>query len=158
MRVQFLLNVLLTIVWVFLTGVFSAYNFWAGFILSYLVLWLISDNEKSKKYFVIVPRILGFVFYFIFQLIKANIQVASDVILPKIRLEPGIIRYPLDAKTDLEITMLANVITLTPGSFSLDISDDRKALYIHAMHIDTKEKFIHGIKNGYEKRILKILR
>lgn len=158
MRVQFLLNVLLTIVWVFLTGIFNTHNFWAGFILSYLVLWLISSNEKSKKYFVIVPQVFGFIFFFLFQLIKANIQVASDVISPKIKLEPAIIKYPLDARTDLEITLLANVITLTPGSFSLDVSDDRKALYIHAMHINKKEDFIKEIKNGYEKRILKILR
>lgn len=158
MRVQFLLNILLTIIWVFLTGTFNAVNFWFGFLISYFVLWLIAESKESKKYFVIVPQIIAFIFYFLVQLVKANIQVAIDVVRPKIRLEPAIIKYPLDAKTDLEITLLANVITLTPGSFSLDISTDRKALYIHAMHIDSKEKFIRDIKNGYEKRILRILR
>ncbi|HLV40881.1 MAG TPA: Na+/H+ antiporter subunit E [Brumimicrobium sp.] len=158
MRVQFLLNILLAIVWVFLTGTITATNFAFGFILSFLVLWLISYNQRKRKYFVIGPRIISFVFYFLYELVKANLQVAADVITPKFYMEPGIIRYPLDAKSDLEITMLANVITLTPGTLSLDISDDRKVLYIYAMYVHDKQDFIDGIKNGFEKRILEIIR
>jgi len=73
-------------------------------------------------------------------------------------MEPGIIEYPLDAKSDLEITLLANVITLTPGTLSLDVSGDRKVLYVHGMYVHDKEEFIRGIKDGFEKRILKIIR
>lgn len=158
MRVQFLLNILLAIVWVFLTGTINVTNFVFGFILSFLVLWLISYNERSKKYFVIAPRIISFAFYFLYQLVKANLQVAADVITPKFYMEPGIVKYPLNAKTDLEITLLANVITLTPGTLSLDISDDRKVLYVHAMYMHNREDFIEEIKNGFEKRILEIVR
>ncbi|WP_417265140.1 Na+/H+ antiporter subunit E [Brumimicrobium sp.] len=158
MRVQFLLNILLAVVWVFLTGTVNATNFAFGFILSYLVLWLISSNDDKRKYFVIGPRIIGFAFYFLYELVKANLQVAADVVTPKFYMEPGIIKYPLDAKTDLEITLLANVITLTPGTLSLDVSDDRKVLYIHAMYVSDKDEFIDSIKNGFEKRILKIVR
>jgi len=158
MRVQFLLNILLAVVWVFLTGTVNATNFAFGFILSYLVLWLISSNDDKRKYFVIGPRIIGFAFYFLYELVKANLQVAAHVVTPKFYMEPGIIKYPLDAKTDLEITLLANVITLTPGTLSLDVSDDRKVLYIHAMYVSDKDEFIDSIKNGFEKRILKIVR
>nr|WP_299203593.1 Na+/H+ antiporter subunit E [uncultured Brumimicrobium sp.] len=158
MRVQFLLNILLAVVWVFLTGTVNATNFAFGFILSYLVLWLISSNDDKRKYFVIGPRIIGFAFYFLYELVKANLQVAADVVTPKFYMEPGIVKYPLDAKSDLEITLLANVITLTPGTLSLDVSDDRKVLYIHAMYVSDKDEFIDSIKNGFEKRILKIVR
>lgn len=158
MRVQFLLNILLTIVWVFLTGSLATINFIFGFVLSFLVLWIVSRNERSRKYFRIAPRMIGFVFYFTYELIKANIQVAADVVTPKFYMTPGIIEFPLDAKTNLEITFLANVITLTPGTLSLDVSEDRKVLYIHAMYINDKEEFIHGIKQGFERRILTILR
>ena len=158
MRVQFLLNILLAVVWVFLTGTINAVNFAFGFLLSFLVLWLISYNAQKRKYFVIAPHIISFVFYFLYELIKANLQVAADVITPKFYMEPGIIKYPLEAKTDIEITLLANVITLTPGTLSLDISDDRKVLYIHAMYVHDREEFIDSIKNGFEKRILKITR
>lgn len=158
MKVQFLLNILLAIVWVFLTGTINATNFAFGFILSFLVLWLINTNKSKSKYFVIIPRLISFTFYFLYELVKANLQVAADVITPKFYMEPGIIKYPLDAESDLEITLLANVITLTPGTLSLDVSNDRKVLYIHAMYVHDKEEFIDSIKNGFEKRILKIVR
>ncbi len=80
------------------------------------------------------------------------------MITPKFFMKPGIIRIPLEAKTDLEITLLANLITLTPGTLSLDVSDDKKVLYVHAMYIKSKEEFISNIKEGFEKRLLEILR
>ena len=71
---------------------------------------------------------------------------------------PGIIRVPLDAKTNLEITLLANFINLTPGTIIVDMSDDRKVFYIHTIRVKNREQFIHEIKNGFEKRLLEILR
>lgn len=158
MKVQFLLNIVLTIVWMFLTGSLAVINFVFGFLLSFLVLWLISRKQENRKYFRIAPRLIGFLFFFLYELIKANIQVAIDVITPKFYMTPGIVALPLDAKTDLEITLLANLISLTPGTLSLDVSEDKKVLYVHAMYIDNKEDFIEEIKNGFEKRLLAILR
>lgn len=158
MRTQFLLNILLTVVWVFLTGSLAFINFVFGYALSFLVLWLISRKEKSRKYFRILPQIIAFIFFFLYELIKANIQVAADVITPKFYMKPGIVKLPLDAKSNLEITLLANLISLTPGTLSLDVSKDRKVLFVHAMYIHDKDEFIDDIKNGFEKRILNILR
>lgn len=158
MKVQFLLNLILTIVWVFLTGSLAVVNFIFGFVLSFFVLWIISRKQENRKYFVIAPRIISFFFYFLYELFKANIQVAADVVTPKFYMTPGIVAFPLDAKSDLEITLLANVISLTPGTLSLDVSKDKSILYIHAMYVGDKDEFIAGIKNGFEKRILAILR
>lgn len=158
MRIQFLMNLMLTIVWVFLTGSLAVVNFIFGFVLSFIVLWLISSNNNSRKYFRLLPRLFVFILFFIYELLKANLQVAADVITPKFYMEPGIVKVPLDAKTDLEITSLANLISLTPGTLSLDVSDDKKVLYVHAMYVDDKEQFISKIKNGFEKKLLKILR
>ncbi len=158
MRTRFLLNNLLTFVWVALTGTFTFLNFAFGFALSFLALWIISRNESEGKYFKLVPRSIGFVFFFLYELIKANIQVAYDVITPKFYMTPGIVRVPLDAKSDLEITLLANLISLTPGTLSLDVSEDKKVLYVHSMYISDKEEFIRGIKNGFERRLLELLR
>jgi multicomponent Na+:H+ antiporter subunit E len=73
-------------------------------------------------------------------------------------MKPGIVKVPLDAKSDLEITLLANLITLTPGTLSLGVSKDRSALYVHAMYIQSKQEFIDSIKNGFEKKLLEIMR
>ena len=73
---------------------------------------------------------------------------------------PGVVAVPLDARTDLEITLLANLITLTPGSVSLDLSEDRRVLYVHAMYIDggDVEAYRRSIKEGLERRVLELLR
>ena len=83
---------------------------------------------------------------------------AYDVVTPTFYMTPGIVSVPLDVTTDLEITILANVISLTPGTLSLDVSDDRKVLYVHSMYIKDREDFIKSIKNGFEKKLLNITR
>lgn len=73
---------------------------------------------------------------------------------------PGVVAIPLDARTDAEITLLANLITLTPGSVSLDLSDDRRFLYVHAMYIDggDVEAYRQTVKERLERRVLELLR
>ena len=91
------------------------------------------------------------------ELFLSNLRVAWEVVTPTHDMEPGVVAIPLDIKTDHEITLLANLITLTPGTLSLDVSDDKKFLYIHAMYIgDDKEAFIHSIKDGFERRVMEV--
>lgn len=158
MKNRFLSNILLTIIWVALTGDFTLANYFFGFLISFFMMWLITSGTGDAKYFRILPKVIGFVFFFIYELVKANLQVAYEVMTPNYNMTPGIVKVPLDAKTNLEITFLANLISLTPGTLSLDVSDDKKVLYVHSMYITSKESFIRGIKNGFEKRILEILR
>jgi len=158
MKKLLLVNLILTLVWVALTGSFVFMNFVFGYALAFLILWLININSDERKYFRLIPSIISFFIYFIYELIKANIQVAYDVVTPTFYMTPGIVSVPLDVKTDLEITILANVISLTPGTLSLDVSNDRKVLYVHSMYIKDKEDFINSIKNGFEKKLLNITR
>ncbi len=155
---QLLMNLLLTLVWMALTGKFVFINFGFGFLLSFFILGLMARRSDHKKYFNRIPKIIAFVFFFLYELLKANLQVAFDVITPRFFMKPGIVKIPLDARTDLEITLLANLITLTPGTLSLDVSADKKVLYVHAMYIKDKGKFVTSIKSGFEKRLLEILR
>lgn len=156
MKSKLLSNILLTFIWVALTGDFSLGNYLFGFILSFFLLKIVASGREKTKYFRIVPRVISFIFFFLYELFKANIEVAYEVITPKLNMTPGIIKVPLDVQTDLEITFLANLISLTPGTLSLDVSEDRKVLYVHSMYIKDRESFIFGIKNGFEKRIMDI--
>lgn len=158
MRYQFLINLVLTIIWVLLTGSTDILNFFFGFVLGFLVLWITYSRNGDRKYIQVFPRLIGFGFFFLYELFKANIEVAYDVITIKHHMKPGIVKYPLDAETDVEITFLANLISLTPGTLSLDVSCDKKVMFIHAMYVEDEEKFIDGIKNGFERRLLKIMR
>jgi len=146
------------VIWVALTGEFNVANYLFGFAFSFFTMRMITTGNGNAKYFKILPKVIGFIFFFLYELVKANVQVAYEVMTPHYNMSPGIVKIPLTAKTNIEITLLANMITLTPGTLSLDVSDDRKVLYVHSMYITTREKFIDGIKNGFEKRILEILR
>ena len=91
-------------------------------------------------------------------MLKANLEVASEVLSRKFSMKPGIVKITLDAKTDMEITMLANLISLTPGTLVIDVSDDRKVIYAHGMDVQDQDKFIQSIKNNLEKPLLSIMR
>lgn len=158
MKNRFLTNIILMVIWVALTGEFSIANYLFGFAFSFFTMRMITTGTGNAKYFKLLPKVIAFIFFFLYELVKANVQVAYEVMTPHHNMTPGIVKIPLDAKTNVEITLLANMITLTPGTLSLDVSDDKKVLYVHSMYITSREKFIASIKNGFEKRILEILR
>jgi len=153
-----LLNLILGILWTLLTGDLHFTNFIQGIIIGYVILFISKNAIVKTRYFSRLPKILLFILYFIKELIVANIKVAIDILTIKDRMRPGIIAVPLDAKTDLEITLFANLITLTPGSLSIDTSDDKKVLYVHAMYMEYPQKFKEELKSGLERKLLEILR
>ena len=152
----FLWNILLAMTWALITGAVSVPNLMLGFVLGYVTLWLIRGN--SSEYFRKLWQAVGFAFWFAAQIFISNFQVAYEVITLRRHARPGTIAIPLSAKTPVEITMLANLITLTPGTLSLDVSEDQKTLYIHAMFIHDPEQLRRDIKEGLEKRLLEVLR
>lgn len=156
MKNHFLTNLLLTFLWVILTASFTFADFLFGFLLGYFFLWITTRSSGKAKYFRLIPKLISFFFFFFYELVKANLQVAYEVGTPNFTMTPGIVAVPLDVKTDFEITTLANLITLTPGTLSMDVSEDRKTLYVHSMYISDKEEFIKSIKNGFEKRIMEM--
>lgn len=155
---HFLMNLLLTFIWVALTGSMYYTNFLFGFMLGFFILWVMNRNETDQRYFYRVPKTIGFILFFLYEMIIANIQVAYDVITPKYFFKPGIVRYPMEAETDLEINLLSTIISMTPGTLILDISEDKKSLFIHVMYLKNKEQFIAQMKKGFEKKLLEILR
>jgi multicomponent Na+:H+ antiporter subunit E len=159
---MFAWNVVLALAWAALHGEFSLLSLSVGFVIGYGLLALLAKGGlvEQTPYTARVGRALGFIFYFLWELVLANVRIAYDVLTPKHHMQPGIVAIPLDAKTDAEITLLANFITLTPGTLSLDVSEDRRLLYIHAMYIQNgdADALRADIKNGFERRLLETLR
>jgi multicomponent Na+:H+ antiporter subunit E len=143
-----------------LTGAFTFANFAIGFVISTLALWLISSPADVTliRYLTRFLRFIGFFFFFVWELLVANLRVAYEVLTPGFQMQAAIVAIPLDAESDLEITVLANLITLTPGTLSLDVSPDRKTLYIHAMHVDDVEEFRQDIKQRMERRVMEVFK
>jgi multicomponent Na+:H+ antiporter subunit E len=152
-------NIFLTFVWVMLTMKLSYENIIFGFLVSYFILWGVQRNNKESRYFKFIPNTFSFCWCFIKQLVGGSIKLGYDIITPNHYMKPGIIAVPLDAKTDLEITLLANAITLTPGTTSIAVSEDKSILYVYSVYVDDdKQKTIDDIKNSLEKKLLEVLR
>jgi multicomponent Na+:H+ antiporter subunit E len=140
------------------TGVFSFNNLFVGFILGFLALYVTRRVTGSPRYFSKMGKIIGLVAFFVWELLLANLRVAYDVLTPRPLMRPGVIAVPLAVQSDNEITLLSNLLNLTPGTLSLDVSADRKVLYIHAMYIDDVDEVRRKIKDGFERRVLEVLR
>jgi multicomponent Na+:H+ antiporter subunit E len=156
MNVLFI-NLLLALIWAFLKGQITASTLIEGFIVGYLVLWLTSPIYGTSSYFKKFLQVILFFAFFFKELVVATGRVAYLVVKPDLNMNPGIIAVPLDLKTDVEIAMLANLITLTPGTLTLDVSDDRRVIYVHVMHVNNADSFRREIKEGFEKRVGELL-
>lgn len=153
----FSLNLLLAVVWLLLTGEFAPGNLGLGFALGYGLLLASRGALPATTYFSKVFQVCGFVAFFLWELIKANVRVAYDILTPTHHMRPAIVAIPLDVTSDAEIVLLANLITLTPGTLSLDVSADRTILYVHAMYVDDVDAFRASVKGGFERRVQELL-
>ncbi|KEA07597.1 Na+/H+ antiporter subunit E [Agrobacterium sp. SHOUNA12C] len=156
--ILFVFNLLLAIVWAAITGSASFLNLVFGFILSALALAIVREPYGGVLYFGRVRRILALLLLFLCELAKSAWAVAVTVMSPKMDVKPGIFAFPLTVDRDFEIALLANLITLTPGTLSVDVSDDRKTLYVHALDCSDSEAVKRGIAEGFERRILEAFR
>lgn len=151
-----LLNILLALIWAALNGEFSLEYLVSGFILGYLMLVVARRALNSTAYVQRVPRVLRFIVIFIIELIKSNLRVAWEVLTPGFHMSPAIVAIPLTVNTPFQITLLAQLITLTPGTLSIDVSTDRRVLYIHAMYVKDVDAFRRSIKEGFERQIQEV--
>lgn len=121
--------------------------------------WLTSFIYNRKAFFQTI-YLAELTFYFVAEMFKATFLVVREVLSRKSRIEEGIIALPLDVKSNLEITILASLISLTPGTLSLELSEDKSLLFIHAMYIPggDVEKIKAQIKNGFERRVIRAFR
>jgi len=152
-----LLNLILALAWMALTGVFDPLNFVAGFLLGYLMLRLLQRPGDPKTYFQRAALMIRFALFYLKELFLANLRVGVTVLSPNMQISPAIVAIPLEAGSELSISLLANLITLTPGSLTLDISADRRVLYVHTMYAEDIDQFRLELKD-LERRVLEVVR
>lgn len=154
------LNLLLMLGW---CGAFGTFNAWAlstGFVAGFCALWLTRHlwGEQRGAYFRRTFAGFSFSLFYARALVVSAWQVAKQVLSPTITARPGVIAVPLTAKRDVEIATLANLVTLTPGTMSIDVSNDRSTLYVHVMLLDDPEAVEADIRENFEARLLEVLR
>lgn len=95
-------------------------------------------------------------FIFIIELVKANIEVVRIVMAPKIDIHPGFYAYPNDLEEEWEVALLSTLITLTPGTVVVAISEDYSIIYIHGLDMDDADTEIANIKTAFEDVIKEV--
>lgn len=157
-------NLFLMLTWAALTNDFSLTNLIIGFILGYATIASLTARGVigSARYTRRTTRSVAFFGFYLKELVMANLRMAKDVLNPKMTMRPAIVAIKLDPRTesDAEITLLANLISLTPGTLSMEISPDRRVLYVHTMDLPNGdiEAFRQSIKKDMERRVLEVLR
>ncbi len=158
MAFQILLNFILAFVWMFLSVSFTAPSFIVGYLLGLLIILAMRRFFPNRFYLWRVVASISLLLLFLKELIKANVDVLKTVLKPKLDFQPGIFAYETNLKKDWEVTLLANLITLTPGTLVMDVSMDKKILYVHAIDLPDKDAVIDDIRNSFEKAIMEVSR
>lgn len=151
------LNAVLALGWSALSGSFSLPSLLVGFAIGYAALWVARPLFGETAYFERVWRVLRLLALFLYELFASSLRVVWDVVTPTHLSRPGIVAVPLEARGEGEILLVASLISLTPGSLSLDVAPDRKTLYVHAMFADDPELLRRELKHGLERRVIEAL-
>lgn len=155
-------NLLLMLVWCALFGDFNVKNLAGGFLIGYVALMLLASRGVvgSPRYLRRVRRIVSFLAFFLKELVLANIRVAREVMRPGTMSKPAIVAIPLREHTEVELTLLATLIAITPGTMCMDISTNRRTLYLHVMDLENGDTLSlrHGIRDGFEARVVEVFR
>ena len=149
---------LMALIWGAISGSFSVANLLLGFVVGAVALRLVRGQEISFGLRVRPIKVLILTLSFLYELVMSAVRVAILVLSPRMELRPGIFAYRLRVKTDFEIALLANLITLTPGTLSVDVSVDRRTLFIHTIDCSDRQKLRQDIANGFERQIMEAFR
>ncbi len=144
--------------WAAITGSVTLPNLLLGGFLGAVALALFTDRRKRPAVLMRLRRAASLTWLFIYELNLSAIKVAILVLRPDMmaKIAPAIVAYPLKVRSDAEITMLANLITLTPGTLSVDVSADRKLLFVHALDCRDRGELIRSIAEGFEKKVIEV--
>ena len=145
-------NLLLAVVWAMLTGTFTLGSLVAGYVLGFGALWVLRPLMGAPDgYFLRVIYWARLVAMFHYELVVSSASVLWDVVTPRQRSRPAIIDVPLSVRSDAGILLVTNLISLTPGTLSLDVSPDRTTLRVHAMFGEDPDAVRRQLKDGMER-------
>lgn len=151
-----LLSIVLFIVWLLLVNSASVFSVLSALLLAWAIplftrpLWL--EHPEIHR----PLSLTAYAFRVLHDIVVANIHVARLILGPAARLRPAFIRIPLELRDESAITVLANAVSLTPGTLSADVSMDRRYLLIHALDVEDTDALIAQIKQRYEAPLKEI--
>jgi len=156
MTLQILLNLLIGAVWMLLHDKWDFRTFVVGYFIGFLIVFGLRRFFPTPFYGKKSWAILKLLFLFIKELFFSTLVVIRQVTRPKLNIQPGIFRVETKLKSDWEITLLSNLITLTPGSVVMEVAPEEGVFYIHAMDMTEFQNSIIRSKERFEDAILEV--
>lgn len=155
-----LLALVLALGWTAATGALSLPNLLLGAAIGAIGLYVVREHVGRPTPGPRVRRLVALAWLFLRELLISALRVARLVLRVDLdaHLNPAVIAFPLTVTSPAEITLLANMITLTPGTLSVDVSADGQLLYIHALNVTDRAGFIAEIRDGFETKVREALR
>ena len=150
------LTTVLTLVWLLLNNTLSPGHVLLGLVLGWLIPLLTLRFWPDTVHFHHPLTLLRFVGRVLGDILVANLNVAQLILGKPERLRPGFFAIPLDLETELAISLLANTVSLTPGTLSVELSPDRRTLFVHGMDVPDPAAMCAEIKLRYEAPLKKV--
>jgi multicomponent Na+:H+ antiporter subunit E len=155
---QVLINIFIGVLWMFYQDDWSALTFLSGYLFGLFVLFIIRRFLPSQFYLFTLQAVVELFLIFIRELFASSLLVIRKIIKPRIDIKPGIVAMETSLESDLEVTLLSLLLTLTPGSVVMEVSHDNKVLYIHAMDIPELSDLVLRSRDRFEEAIKKVTR
>lgn len=155
MKTRLYFIVLLLIIWCGFSNNFYIENIILGLFFATAIHFLIMPNRLKLK--INLFHLIVLCFYIAWELVCSSLEVAWDILTPAHRSKPEIIKLPLTCHHPVQISLLANLISLTPGTLAIDMEENKNILIIHVMFVQNHQKIITFIKNNLEPKIIKAI-
>ncbi len=160
MPAQFLLNLTIAFLWTLLMdeNAFYLSTFLTGYLIGIGILFLMHRFFGTKFYLLRVYSTIKLLFIFNSELFQSSLLIMKQILSPKLDIKPGIFTYEHSMEGDYELTTLALLLTLTPGSVVMEVSPDGKTFYIHAMDVESSRDSVLKSIKVFEKAIMEVTR
>lgn len=149
-------TLVLALAWVALTGQLNLPNALFGLLLGFGLARLVAPQRLSLGVLRRLPQALSLAAFLLYELLLANVRVASLVLARRPQLRPAILAVPIELKHDWQVALLAGLVTLTPGTLSIEVSSDSRTLFIHFLNLVDPERERRAIREGFEARIRRL--
>lgn len=156
MKNRLWLVIILMVIWCGFSNSFTLPNLFLGFVFS-LMISFVAIPEKIDFHIDLIS-LIKLAANMISQLFLSSIEVGWDILTPKSKSQAMMIHLPIDCRHPVQIALLANLISLTPGTLAVDIDDDDAKLVIHIMFAQREKGVVDFIKNTLEPLIIKVIR
>ncbi|WP_078382201.1 Na+/H+ antiporter subunit E [Sutcliffiella halmapala] len=158
MPVQLLINLTIAFLWMFLNDAWNVLTFFSGYLVGLAIIFGMRRFFPTSFYLKTIFAIIKLFLVFLRELISSSVLVISQIMQPKLKIRPGVFTIKTELEGEWEITLLALLLTLTPGSVVLEVSQSGKEFTIHAMDIPASSDSVRRAKDTFERAIKEVTR